>query len=259
MPKIYYQKMDNIAYVECNSLHTHETIVFFHGYMGSAYHHFRYQINYFYQLGYRVIAVDLPGFGRSSKSGALRRINTIQSLKEIEHFIQKKLNNSQFHLVGFSLGAYYALKLSIIHPDWIASLSILNGYAIEVPIIYRPPITVPPKLFSLTDKIIHQRTPKNIYWKYIKRLIKQNKKFLLRKLSKELPNRQRKHFDVLVIHSNLDTVVPPIGTFHVLKVFPHAKVVRLDTDHGVSHEVPTLTNSTLKEFIKSKKFAIPIN
>ena len=252
MPKVRYQKIDNIAYVECAPLHSRETIIFFHGYMGSAYQHFRYQINYFYQLGYRVIAVDLPGFGRSSKSGAFRRISTVQSLKEIAQFIQKKLNNTQFHLVGFSLGAYYALKLSITYPEWIISLSILNGYAIEVPTIYRPPVTIPPSLFSLTDKIIHQKPPENIYWKYIKRLVKQNKKFMLRRYSKQLPDKQIKQFEVLIIHSNQDTVVPAEGTYHVLKVFPYAKVVRLDTDHGIPHEFPSLTNYTIRKFIHQK-------
>jgi pimeloyl-ACP methyl ester carboxylesterase len=73
---------------------------------------------------FRVIALDLPGFGRSQpkNSGVLGFVETLLDL-------QRGLNMNQVHLVGSSLGAVVAAHFAAHYPNMVKSLCLMGGAA----------------------------------------------------------------------------------------------------------------------------------
>ena len=80
---------------------------------------------------YRVIAIDLPGTGDSTKretdvysiSAQVPRVKAFLNEKEI----------SEMHLVGHSMGGSIAIKLAAENPGMISSLTLLNTDGVKAP------------------------------------------------------------------------------------------------------------------------------
>lgn len=72
---------------------------------------------------YRVIAVDLPGFG---ESGYNRTNWTMESFGEDVAAVIKKLNLKQVVLVGFSLGAYVSIETAKTAPENLIGLVLVD-------------------------------------------------------------------------------------------------------------------------------------
>jgi len=70
---------------------------------------------------YRVITLDLPGFGMTGGPETEGQYSEEDALKTIEMFIDK-LGLDQFSLVGNSLGGYYAARYAMNHPDRVDQL-----------------------------------------------------------------------------------------------------------------------------------------
>ncbi len=79
----------------------------------------------------RIIAVDLPGFGQSSKNISLN-YDTPNQTARLNQFLEKKGIDS-FHLVGFSMGGGIAAYYSGTYPDKVKSLLLLGpgGFSAE--------------------------------------------------------------------------------------------------------------------------------
>lgn len=73
---------------------------------------------------YRLLAVDLLGFGRSPKPA-----DSLYTLREhvdmIERSVLEHYNVKSFHIVAHSLGSILALALAVKHPDSVKSLTLL--------------------------------------------------------------------------------------------------------------------------------------
>jgi pimeloyl-ACP methyl ester carboxylesterase len=103
-------------------------IVFVHG---AALDHsvWHYQARYLAHHGFGVLAVDLPGHGRSP--GAVR--TTVAELADwIAAFIAAACVEKA-HLVGHSLGALVALDVALRHPGQVAKL-VLAGPSVPMPV-----------------------------------------------------------------------------------------------------------------------------
>lgn len=75
---------------------------------------------------YRVLALDLPGHGRSP---ALPGLPVIDDFAEtLIHELSLQLAGPA-HFVGLSLGGLVALQCAIAHPRWVRSLTIVNAFA----------------------------------------------------------------------------------------------------------------------------------
>ena len=72
---------------------------------------------------YRVIALDLPGFGRSKPTGDGSIANLAES---VQHFLES-LGVREVHLVGSSLGAVVAARVAANAPRLTRSLTIIGG------------------------------------------------------------------------------------------------------------------------------------
>lgn len=73
---------------------------------------------------YRVYAIDLPGFGESSKPADARY--RISDQVERVALVASKLGLTRFHLGGNSMGGWISAAYAIAHPDQVQSLWLLD-------------------------------------------------------------------------------------------------------------------------------------
>lgn len=103
-------------------------IVFIHG-AGNDRTAWRLQTRYFAHHGRSVLAVDLPGHGRSGGT-------PLTSIQALADFIPKLLDAAGVEkaaLVGHSMGALTALQAAASHPDRVWALALL-GVATTMPV-----------------------------------------------------------------------------------------------------------------------------
>ena len=98
-----------------------EPLILLHG-NGESRDYFKNQIDFF-SAGYRVIAPDTRGHGRSSKGTA--PFTLYQFAEDLKDFMDS-LSLKKAHLLGFSDGGNIALLFALKYPDYIDKL-ILNG------------------------------------------------------------------------------------------------------------------------------------
>lgn len=80
---------------------------------------------------YHVIALDLPGFGESSKPDASY---DVASQVERLHALIQALQIRKLHLIGNSMGGHIAALYSARHGDGVLSLALLNTAGVTSPI-----------------------------------------------------------------------------------------------------------------------------
>lgn len=68
----------------------------------------------------QVIAIDLPGHGRTTGLAAKTMEQLASDLAAIFTFLQLE----KVHLVGYSMGGRVALTFSLLYPDWVRSLTL---------------------------------------------------------------------------------------------------------------------------------------
>ncbi|KAM7278686.1 hypothetical protein ACFE04_005820 [Oxalis oulophora] len=100
---------------------------------------------------YRLIAVDLLGFGRSPKP-----TDSLYTLREHIDMIEKSVIEpykvKSFHIVAHSLGCILALALAVKHPNSVKSLTLLA-----------PPYYPVPKGAEATQYVMKQVAPRRVW------------------------------------------------------------------------------------------------
>ncbi|MFN3201024.1 MAG: alpha/beta fold hydrolase [Bradymonadia bacterium] len=107
-----------ISYVELNPKGA-ETIVFVHG-LGSYLKFWRYQLNHFANMGYRVIAIDMLGYGKSSKPAQFPY--TMEAMAQVVRAVVQAKGVEKPILVGHSMGGQTSLSYAIQFPDELRAL-----------------------------------------------------------------------------------------------------------------------------------------
>ncbi len=115
-----YITIDNVkvCYID-DGVKNGDVLLFIHG-LSLSIHNFRYNYPYFFDK-YRVIAVDLPGFGKSDFPDVSYDINYFTGF--VSKFMDK-LNIQSATLIGNSLGAHIALEFCLTYPDKVDALVI---------------------------------------------------------------------------------------------------------------------------------------
>ncbi|GFP97279.1 2-hydroxymuconate semialdehyde hydrolase [Phtheirospermum japonicum] len=100
---------------------------------------------------YRLLAVDLLGFGRSPKPA-----DSLYTLREhldmIESSVLEPYNVKSFHIVAHSLGCILALALAVKHPGLVKSLTLLA-----------PPYFPTPKREQATQHMMRRIAPRRVW------------------------------------------------------------------------------------------------
>jgi pimeloyl-ACP methyl ester carboxylesterase len=124
--KVALQNDITIAYFDEGNTPDKETIVFIHG-LGSYAPAWQKNIRTLSQK-YRCIAIDLPGYGKSSKADY--KISLLFYAQIISEFADS-LNLGTIHLAGHSMGGQIAMVTALTYPTKIKSLLLIAPAGIE--------------------------------------------------------------------------------------------------------------------------------
>lgn len=105
-----------------------KTLVFIHGWTGSR-ESWKFQLGAF--VDYRVIAIDLPGNGKSSKSEEVNY--TMDLFADTIYEILKKENVNNAFFIGHSMGFAVAEVMAIKYPELCKGLCSIDGAHFELP------------------------------------------------------------------------------------------------------------------------------
>ncbi|MCX8123606.1 MAG: alpha/beta hydrolase [Spirochaetes bacterium] len=106
-----------------------QTILCIHGFGGTMDHWTRFAR---YMTGeYRIIALDLPGFGDSSFIEG-QDYSILKQVERVHQFAQK-LKISQFHIVGNSMGGYIAGYYAVTYPKDVVTLALFAAAGVKSP------------------------------------------------------------------------------------------------------------------------------
>ncbi len=124
MPDYQIKPGFNIHYLDENPS-GQPLVVLLHG-LGANGSSWQLQMPDLIRCGYRVIAPDARGFGKSGFPGG--RTN-IQVMAEDFATLVQHLGCGPVHLVGISMGGAHALQLALDHPALVRSLTLVNTFA----------------------------------------------------------------------------------------------------------------------------------
>ncbi|WP_164011161.1 alpha/beta fold hydrolase [Pyxidicoccus trucidator] len=105
-----------------------KTVVFIHG-LGSYLKFWRSQLDAFHQQGYHVIAVDLPGYGKSDKPGTFPY--TMEAMADAVRELVEGLRVEKPILAGHSMGGQTSLSYAIRYPDALSALVLVSPAGFE--------------------------------------------------------------------------------------------------------------------------------
>ena len=127
----------NLHYLEFNSdVDQVGTVIFIHGSGpgASGWSNFKKNVNALSETGYRVIVIDIPGYGQTSKP-----TDAIYNLDFFTHYLDEFLvqkNITQAILIGNSLGGAIAIGYALDHPDKVSHLILMATGGVEEREIY---------------------------------------------------------------------------------------------------------------------------
>ncbi|MCB9538568.1 MAG: alpha/beta hydrolase [Myxococcales bacterium] len=116
-----------ITYVELNPEGA-KTLIFVHG-LGSYLKFWQPQLNHFAALGYRVVALDMVGYGKSDKPGSFPY--TMEAMADVVLALRQHLGGPAPVLVGHSMGGQTALSYAIRYPDQLSALVLTSPAGFE--------------------------------------------------------------------------------------------------------------------------------
>lgn len=111
-------EIPKIAYVELNP-EGEKTIIFLHG-LGSYLKFWRYQLDTFAQDGWRVIAPDMIGYGKSDKPAQFPY--TTEAMADVVRELIKLTDVERPVIAGHSMGGQIALSFAIRFPKELSAL-----------------------------------------------------------------------------------------------------------------------------------------
>ncbi len=227
---------------------------------------------------YRLIAIDLPGFGESIRNHSVDYTinNQVSWLSEII----EQLGIQQFHIAGNSMGGYIAGNYAAINPDKVLSLWLINALGVasapasemfnNIAQKQRPVVlaSTTDEYHQLMDFVFHN--PPYIPELFIEILAQQAKTdFLLHaKIFEDIHNSEDfvvdfsspleqalANFDkpVLVTWGDKDRVLHPEGAFELGQSIPLSQVnVMENVGHLPMIESPKLTADQFTAFAQNK-------
>ncbi len=238
-------------------------VLLIHG-LGTEASSWTYQFDALTAAGYRPVAPDMPGFGRTKFVGDKWSIryaaNEIISLAD-------RLNITRFHLAGISMGGTVALQMAIQSPDRIISLILINTFATLRPKrwnewIYllrryiRARVRGAGSQAELTASRIFPAPHQQELREQLIRHIRQTDPVVYRTAMRELARYdarrelQNIHIPSLVLSARNDTTVPLENQHDLYAGIPGCEQIFVeDAGHGVIIDQPDRVNQSMIQFI----------
>ncbi len=235
-----------IAYQEWGPESDAPTLLLLHGSPGSS--------NDFAALApllehrFRLIAPDLPGFGRSSRVVA---DYSIRAHAEYVETLSERLGLREVHVVGFSMGGGVALELVRRAPDLVASVTLLASIGLqEFELLGNHQINHAihaaqlAALFGLHEAVPHFGVLDGsmLAVPYARNFFDTDQRPLRGVLESLEP-------PVLILHGASDPLVPVAAAREHHRIVPQSELIVLDTDHFTIFREPELLAGPLADFV----------
>ncbi|KAA3615820.1 MAG: alpha/beta hydrolase [Calditrichaeota bacterium] len=123
----YLQFKDHSVYYEVRG-NASKALFFIHGWTGST-KAWKYQLDNF--PGYKIIAIDLPGNGKSSKNDTTNY--TMELFADAINAIIKKENINEAFFIGHSMGFAIAEIVAVKYPETCKGIISVDGAHFELP------------------------------------------------------------------------------------------------------------------------------
>lgn len=120
-----------IFYLDNENVHASKTILLIHGFADSGATWVQFSRR-FRDAGYRIIAPDLLGFGRSDKPVSADYRFAAQAKRLLA--LMTTLEVNQFHVAGNSMGGGIAAEMALLAPERVASLTLMDAAGVH----YKP-------------------------------------------------------------------------------------------------------------------------
>ena len=204
---------------------------------------------------FKVIALDLPGFGKSDMP------QKAWSVQDYANFIldfTKQLGISQFYLLGHSFGGSIAIKLAAEEPEKIKKLILVDSAAkrpgqnfikktlktisnLSKPFSFLPGYQFARRIFY---RFILRKTDylqvKGIMKETFKKVVAEDLSFLWQKIT----------IPTLIIWGKNDKITPLSDAYSMQKAIKNSELKILSCGHNVHREKPEELINLILEFIK---------
>lgn len=124
MDVIKFSQSTGIHYFDYNP-QAQRTVLLLHG-LGADGSSWAFQFNVLVEAGLRVIAVDIPGFGKSQPLA--RRWSVKGASTQISHLVSD-ISLSALTVAGISMGGVVSLQLALDYPGLVERLVLINTFA----------------------------------------------------------------------------------------------------------------------------------
>ena len=210
--------------------------------------------------GFRVIAIDLPGFGRTNPPATAWGVQEYSSL--VEQFVSA-IGLDTFSLLGHSFGGQIAITFAVQNPEKIKKLILAAP-----PGIRRPP-GVKEKLFSAVSKaariflwFVPSKNAKEAFRKAVYRLMKRRDYVRAEGVMREVMQRVIREdlFSIfsqiraptLIIWGDDDRMVPVRDAYTLLREIPHSAVEIIPRAGQAPHlNTPEKLSQLVTKFLKA--------
>ncbi len=261
MPAIDISEHVCIHYEEVNPAGS-PPVLLLHG-LGSAGADWLFQFEALSGAGFRVLAPDLRGFGRSSAPPEV----TVKAMADDMALFLQKLNAHPAHVVGISMGGTVALQLALDHPELVGKLVLVNTFARMKLASLRDALYLftrlllssfmgPEKQAEMVARRVFPRPEHETLRKNLRQRILHTNPCSYRSALKSLQKFDVFHrlgelkMPVLVVTGAEDTTVPPRVQEEMARAIPGAQHVIVErSGHGVIADNPEAFNKILLEFL----------
>lgn len=238
------------------------TVLLLHG-LGSAGGDWVFQFGPLSRAGYRVLAPDLRGFGRSSAPPEV----TVQAMAEDMAVFLERMGAAPAHVVGISMGGTVALQLALDHPDMVRRLVLVNTFARLRPqglsgrfyMLARAVLAAlmgPQKQAEMVARRLFPHPGQELLRENILRRITQTNPCAYRSAMRSLMRFDVEgrlgelRMPVLVVTGAEDTTVPPPVQRVLVRGIPGARQTVVEgSGHGIIADNPEAFNRILLEFL----------
>lgn len=242
-------------------------IVLIHGFVASSYTF--HPIMPLLTQYFSVLALDLPGFGRSEKSTTFRY--TYENYANLIIALLDHFNLGRVHIAGHSMGGQIALYTAQANPDRVGKLVLINSSAYWGRVYkWARMATYLPFSHLVMKRVVQKNdvedTLKNVlydsshiteelireygsplkekkFYKALGRFIRQREGDLTRDELLQI------HTPTLLIWGKDDNVVPLVAGKQLVNDLPHATLISYDkAGHLITEEYPEAINENIREW-----------